>query len=92
MTNTIILKEVSIPGCVACAQFDKLWGEMQQEFPGVTLEKIDATTEEGQKMVVDYGIFSAPGIIINGTLFSTGGVNRNELAKKLRELSEKQYL
>lgn len=84
--SAVILKEVSVPGCVACAQFDKIWAEMQKEFPGVQHEKIDATTPEGQKMVVDYGIFSAPGILINGELFSTGGVNRNQLSTKLREL------
>ena len=83
---TVILKELSIPGCVACAQFDKVWVEMQKEFPQVQYEKIDATSAEGQKMVVDYGIFSAPGILINGELFSTGGVNRNQLSTKLREL------
>src|SRR3989304_6037816 len=88
--QSIVLKDVSVPGCVACAQFDKIWPDIQKEFPDVSMEKIDATTPEGQKMVVDFGIFSAPGIIVNGELFSTGGVNRDELIKKLRELTWKK--
>ncbi|GEM_PF-404923 len=85
----ILIQDVFVPGCVACAQFEKMWPDIQKEFPAATLERIDATTPQGQQMVVDFGIFSAPGILINGQLFSTGGVNRDGLIKKLRELGGK---
>lgn len=85
----IIIQEVSVPGCVACVQFEKIWPEIQTAFPGVKLVKIDATTAEGQQLVVQHGIFAAPGLIINGGLFSTGGVNKDSLIKKLHEVIEK---
>ena len=90
MNNTAsspVIKEVSVEGCVACAQFEKIWGQIKADFPQVSMEKIDATSPEGQKLILDYGIFASPGIIINGELFSTGGVNRDALVKKLKELT-----
>jgi hypothetical protein len=38
-------------------------------------------------MVQKYQIFASPGIIINGELFSTGGVNKEAFLEKLKELS-----
>ena len=44
-------------------------------------------TPEGMKMASKYGIFASPGIVINGELFFTGGVNRDKFIQKIKELS-----
>ncbi len=46
------------------------------------------TTPEGMEMAGKYSIFASPGIIINGELFSTGGVDKDEFIKKIKELSK----
>ena len=86
----ITLQEVSVPGCVECIQFEKLWEQIKGDFPNVTKETIDATIPQGPELVAHYGIMAAPGIIINGELFSVGGVSKNTLIKKLQELTTKQ--
>ena len=53
----------------------------------MTYKDISLTTPEGQEMVSKYMIFASPGIILNGELFSTGGVNQKEFVEKLKELS-----
>lgn len=45
-------------------------------------------SEQGQKMVQEYGIMASPGIIVNGELFSTGGLDKNKLVEKLRSLQK----
>jgi len=83
----IKLQEVTVPGCIDCARFKKLWEEkLAQEFPDVEFEEIDATVEGGQDILVQYGIMASPGIIINDELFSTGRVSEDKLRSKLQEL------
>lgn len=77
---------ITVPGCIQCAQFKKFWDEAKREFPGVELREIDATTAEGMDAVRKHQIFASPGILIQGKLFSTGGVNKNAFLARLREL------
>jgi len=84
----IKITELSTVGCVSCAAAKNvLEEEIKTEFPDIEIEYIDMLTEKGQKMVADYGIMSSPGIIINGELFSTGGLNKKKLVEKIRSLS-----
>lgn len=83
---TVELIAVSVPGCVDCARFKKYWEEAKSQFPGVTLREVDALTPEGQNLVVQHQILASPGILVNGSLFSTGSVPKDALAVKLREL------
>ena len=53
------------------------------------IEEINVTTPQGTELVQKYGIFSSPGIIINGELFSTGALHKDEFVKKLDELNKK---
>ena len=80
------LVEVSSPGCEHCRHFREFWQSIAMDWPQVKFREVSVTTPEGQTLAGQHLIFASPGIIINGELFSTGGVNRNELSKKLREL------
>ena len=82
----VVLEEVTVPGCRECIQFEKVWEEIKGDFPNVAFRQHDATTPEGQEMIQKYEIMAAPGIIINGELFSTGGVNKDSLVEKLKAL------
>lgn len=83
----IKIQEVTTPGCSHCAEAKKiLEGEIKPEFPDVEIEYIDMLTEQGQKMVQDYGIMSSPGIIVNEELFSVGGLDKDKLIEKIKSL------
>lgn len=83
----IKLEEVTVPGCVECARFKKFWEEIRGQFPNVEFKEVDATTPEGMEMVQRHMIFASPGIVINGELFSTGGVHKDTFLEKLKSLS-----
>lgn len=86
--NTIKIQEITTPGCSHCAGAKEvLENEIKQQFPDVEIEYIDMMTEQGQKIVQEYGIMSSPGVIVNGELFSIGGLNKNKLIEKIQSLS-----
>ena len=61
----IKIQEVTTLGCSHCAEAKKiLEEEIKPEFPDVEIEYIDMLTEQGKKMVQDYGIMSSQGIIV----------------------------
>lgn len=85
----IKIQEVSAEGCSHCEEARKtLQKEIKSQFPEVEIEFIDMLSEQGQKMVQEYGIMASPGIIVNGELFSTGGLDKNKLVEKLRSLQK----
>ena len=85
--SKIKIQELSTVGCASCATAKKLLEEeIKPEFPDVEIEYIDMLTEEGQKMVADHGIVSSPGILVNGELFSTGGLDKEKLVEKIKSL------
>ena len=85
----ILVQELSSPGCVHCAEFEKFWHSIEKDWPNVAYQKTDITTPEGQELIHKYMIFASPGIIVNGELFSTGGFHKEKFIEKLKELSLK---
>lgn len=86
----IKIQEVSAFGCAHCAMAKKILEEViKPQFPSVEVEYIDMMSEEGQKMVQQYGIMSSPGIILNEELFSVGGLDKDKLVEKIKSLSQK---
>ncbi len=85
--NKIKIQELSTPGCSHCAAAKKtLESEIKPNFPNVEIEYVDMLSEEGQKIVQQYGIMSSPGIVVNGELFSMGGLDKDKLIEKIKAL------
>ena len=86
--NTIKIQELSTQRCSHCKEARKiLEQEIKSQFPNVEMEFVDMTTDQGQKMVQQYGIMFSPGIIVNGELFSMGGLDKDKLIEKIKEFS-----
>lgn len=77
---------LTMEGCHNCAAAKKIFDEIIPDFPEMEVKEIDMMTEKGQELVQKYGIMSSPGIVINDELFSTGGVSKEKLIKKLKSL------
>lgn len=84
-----MVEELSAPGCVHCAEFERWWHTIEKEWPNVEYKNTSVITPEGQELAHKFMIFASPGIIINGELFSTGGVNKQKFLEKLKEISSK---
>lgn len=82
----VSIEEITVPGCVDCLQFEKFWDSVKDQFPGATFTIVDATTPEGMEKISEYHILASPGVVINGELFSTGGVRKKVFLNKLKEL------
>ena len=87
MATQINLQLLTSPGCHNCETFKSFWETIKQDWPNVTFNEVSITTPEGQEMVQKHMIMSSPGLLLNGELFSTGGVNQGEFVEKLKELS-----
>ena len=87
MANEILLEELSSPGCTHCKEFQEFWHSIEKDWPNVKFQDVSITTTEGQELVQKHMIFASPGIIVNGELFSTGGVDKKKFVEKLKALS-----
>lgn len=83
----IIVEELTSPGCHNCAVFLEFWHGIEKDWPNVTFKEVSITTPEGQEIAQKHMVMSSPGVVIDGELFSTGGVNQDEFVAKLKELS-----
>jgi len=81
------LVEFSAPGCQHCAAFREFWHSVEKDWPQIKFREVSVTTPEGQELAGKHLIFASPGIILNGELFSTGGVNKEQFLEKLKVLS-----
>ena len=86
--KTILLEELTSPGCHICKAFEEFWHSIEKDWPDVTYKKIDVTTPEGQEMAGRHMILASPGIILNGELWAAGGFDREQFVQKLKELSQ----
>lgn len=82
------LEMLSAPGCSHCRAFRTFWESQAKDWPQVKFEEVDVTTPRGQELAGQHMIFASPGIILNGELFSTGGVNEEKFLAKIKELSQ----
>lgn len=85
--KNITLEVLTAPGCVHCHEFLEYWTTIAGEWTNVSMKELPLLTPEGQALVEKHQIFASPGIILNGELFATGGVNKEKFLEKLKALS-----
>lgn len=75
------VKLLTMPGCEHCAGAKAVLERLRPEFPEMRIEIIDVTEhpEEAQR----YGLMSAPGVVIDGKLVLSGGVDEKKLRARL---------
>ena len=84
----VVVESVSSPNCHNCRIFEEFWHSIESQYPNVKYRNISVIDSEGAEMASRYGIFVSPGIIINGELFSVGGVDKDKFTQKIKELSD----
>ncbi|MEK7533720.1 MAG: thioredoxin family protein [Patescibacteria group bacterium] len=86
MGKNITIQLVSTPGCTHCEEVRKVLHEVKSQYPQMQIQELDATNPDGLELVAKHGILASPGVIINGELFATGGLNKDSFIKKLASL------
>ncbi len=80
----INLELLTMPGCSHCAAAKRTIEKVKIDFLEMDVKIIDTT--EYPEVAAKYMLMSAPGVVINGNLEFSGGVNEEELRKKLEGL------
>lgn len=80
---------ITTPNCAHCAEVKKILEKLKSEFENLDVKEINATTSEGQELVLKYGIMASPGIIIDNEFFAMGGATEKELRNKFEEIIKK---
>ena len=83
----IMVESLSSPRCLNCEAFEKFWHSVEAQYPNVTYQKRSILDNDGAEMAQKFGILASPGIVINGELFSVGGVDTEKFINKIKELS-----
>ncbi|MFZ5790095.1 MAG: thioredoxin family protein [Pseudomonadota bacterium] len=76
---------LTVPNCVQCAKAKKVIEKVQPDFPDMKVEYIDVT--EHPEILQKYPVMSSPGIVVNGSLEYTGGLNEAAFRDLLRKIS-----
>lgn len=76
MTKIIL---VSPQDCKNCAAVKAHLAVLQQDYPALAVEHIDAWSPEGEALIMQYGIMASPGIIVDDSLLAAGPVSEEKL-------------
>ena len=76
---------ITVPNCVQCAKAKKVIEKVQRDFPEMKVEYIDVT--EHPEILQKYPVMSSPGIVINGKLEYTGGLDEGAFRDQLKKIS-----
>lgn len=81
MTEVTILTQAS---CVFCTQAKEIFSRLGAEYP-INVHEEDLNTEIGRALALKHGVMFAPGVLINGKLFSFGRLSEKKIRKHLSE-------
>lgn len=73
-------------GCAHCGQVKETLEKLKNDYPDLVIEEVEATTPEGQSLIIKHGIMSSPGILVNDEFFAMGGATEEQLRKKFDAL------
>lgn len=76
---------ITVPNCVQCAKAKHVIEKVQPDFPELKVEYLDVTVHP--EILQQYRVLSAPGIVLNGKLEYTGGLEEGAFRERLRQLS-----
>lgn len=79
MTDITILTQIS---CTSCEQAKAVLVRLATEYP-LQIREIDLNTEVGRSLAARHGVLFAPGILIDGEMFSYGRLSEKKLRRHL---------
>lgn len=76
---------LTVPNCVQCAKAKRVIEKVQPDFPDMKVTYIDVTQQPS--ILQTYPVMSSPGIVVNGRLEYTGGLDESAFRALLNKLS-----
>lgn len=82
MTDITLLTQ---PSCAFCDQAKEVLSRLTVDY-ALNVHEIRLETEEGRKLATQHAVMFAPGILIDGKLFSYGRLSENKLRIELSKM------
>lgn len=82
MIQPIEITLLSQPCCAACGDAKQVLAKLAAEFP-LRVREVDLTTQEGQLLAHEVRLLFAPGVLVDGELFSHGRLSERKLRRVL---------
>ncbi|WP_205324193.1 glutaredoxin family protein [Glycomyces sp. YM15] len=82
MTEMILVTE---PRCGRCDRAKEVLHHLSAEFE-LTVTEIDFSSDEGRRLAIEHAIPVAPGLLLDGVLFSCGEVREDRLRMTLASI------
>jgi len=79
MVNITVLTQ---PSCAYCDQAKEILSRLASDYSFIVNE-VGLQTDEGRFLAINNGVMFAPGILIDGKLFSFGRLSEKKLKAKL---------
>ena len=76
---------ITVPNCAQCAKAKQVIEKVQPDFPDLKVQYVDVT--EHPEILQKYPVMSAPGIVIDGKLEYTGGLDEATLRDRLKKIA-----
>jgi len=76
---------ITVPNCAQCAKAKQVIERVRPDFPALKVEYIDVTLHP--EILQRYRVLSAPGIVLNGELEYSGGLDEAAFRARLQALS-----
>lgn len=76
---------LTVPNCVQCAKARKVIEKVQPDFPDLKVTYVDVTQQP--EILQTYRVLSSPGIVIDGKLEYTGGLDEAAFRARLKQLA-----
>lgn len=77
--------------CAFCDQAKHILSRLAMDYP-LSIREIRLDTEEGRNLAIQHGVMFAPGIFIDGTLFSYGRLSEKKLQRHLEREKAKENI
>lgn len=66
-----------------CSYNRDIFTELKEDLPELEIEEIEADTPQGKQLQEQFGFASYPAVVVNGSLYAVGGVDKEEIKKYL---------
>ncbi len=79
MIEVLVLSQ---PDCHYCEHADAVLARVERDYP-LAVRHLSLDSDQGQDLAARHGVLFAPGILLDGTMFSYGRVSERRLRRHL---------
>jgi len=74
-------------GCTPCVRAKRILTELQTEFPGISIEEVEYTSDAGSKLAIDNNIAYPPAVFLDGKLLAKGKIYAEQIVAAVQRRS-----